>query len=550
MASTGLKKIILTKLWTELTERNRYTAIVQLLLCLVSFVICYGMHAHSLWTLIGYLMIGLGCLSRIYLLLQMPVKDLPKRSLEIAYYLSVFCIGSGWAKIFIDIIDYYGFFSPHSFYCLMLMAGQFSGAVATFSANPKAYATYILPMSIFPSIFLYSKLNDPSVTLTLIAFFTLFYLYQIRLSHLYIKRSIENELAQTLERDKLSSLLNAVPGFVSFIDNELRYQILNEFGKSYYNEQNILGKSVGFLHPESEFVKFVQDFMTSERETSTRELSIEFSGEMKSFVVSIKKIFEPIGGAVIVSVPMDELVSARENLRVQEAKSHYTAKLVSIGEMAAGIAHEINNPLAIIQGSSDQIEKITAKSDVDLAKLIEYNLKIQKTVGRISKIIKSLKGLARNGENDPFVPMSFPLILEPCIEITRQRFRDEKVSLEILPYNQDLTFSGQEIQLSQVLMNLINNAFDAAIENEHPRWVKIEIIESEEFADVRISDSGKGIPESIKHKIMEPFFTTKPINKGTGLGLSISKNILENHHGALLLDESAPHTTFIMRLKK
>jgi signal transduction histidine kinase len=80
--------------------------------------------------------------------------------------------------------------------------------------------------------------------------------------------------------------------------------------------------------------------------------------------------------------------------------------------------------------------------------------------------------------------------------------------------------------------------------------VKIEIIDNENFADVRISDSGKGIPESIKHKIMEPFFTTKPINKGTGLGLSISKNIVENHHGALLLDESAPHTTFIMRLKK
>lgn len=550
MTSTGLKKIILTKLWAELVARNRYTAIPQLLLCLVSFVICYEMHTKNPWTLTGYIMIALGCLLRIYLLFHIPKNETPKRSTEVGYYFSVFIIGASWAKIFVDINTFYGFFSPHSFYCLLLMAGQFSGAVATFSANPKAYFLYVFPMAVIPSVQVWQTAEDPSVICTLIAFFTLFYLYQIRLSNLYIKRSIENELAQTLERDKLQSLLNAVPGFVSFIDNELRYQVLNEFGKSYYPEKNILGKSVGFLHPDSDFVNFVQDFMSSEKPTSTSELSIEFSGEMKSFIVSIKKIFEPIGGAVIVSVPMDELVSARENLRVQEAKSHYTAKLVSIGEMAAGIAHEINNPLAIIQGSSDQIEKIATKSETDIAKLIEYNTKIQKTVGRISKIIRSLKGLARNGENDPFISFTFGSILEPCIEITRQRFRDEKVTLEIMPYDPNLLFLGQEIQLSQVLMNLLNNAFDAAIENEHPRWVKIEIFVAHEYADVRISDSGKGIPLHIKNRIMEPFFTTKPINKGTGLGLSISKNILENHQGALILDENAEFTTFIMRLKR
>lgn len=550
MAATGLKKIILTKLWAELIARNRYTAIPQLLLCLVSFVICYDMHSLHPWTLTGYIMIAIGCLLRIYFLYQIPHDDLPKKSSEVGYYFSVFIIGASWAKIFVDINMFYGFFSPHSFYCLMLMAGQFSGAVATFSANPRAYFLYVAPMAFIPCLQVWETISDPSVICTLIAFFTLFYLYQVRLSHLYIRRSIENELAQTLERDKLQSLLNAVPGFVSFIDNELRYQVLNEFGKSYYSEKNILGKSVGFLHPNSDFVHFVQEFMDSEKSTSTSELSIDFAGEMKAFIVSIKKIFEPIGGAVIVSVPMDELVSARENLRIQEAKSHYTAKLVSIGEMAAGIAHEINNPLAIIQGSSDQIEKLTTKPETDIAKLIEYNSKIQKTVGRISKIIRSLKGLARNGENDPFVTFNFNSILDPCIEICRQRFRDEKVNLEIAPYNQEIRFLGQEVQLSQVLMNLINNAFDAAIENEHPRWVRIEIFEAGEYADVRISDSGKGIPLHIKNRIMEPFFTTKPINKGTGLGLSISKNILENHQGALILDDNAPNTTFVMRLKK
>lgn len=467
------------------------------------------------------------------------------------FYSSAFILGVGWSLLFIFIHDHYGLYSPHSGYCLMLIAGLWAGGIATFAAAPKGYLSFLLPMTVIPITHLFiTEGSNPFFKTTLVVFFSLFYIYQIRLSHFYLRKSVENEAANTLERDKLRSLINTVPGFVSFIDKDLIYRAINEFGESYYQEQSIVGKSVGFLHPESDFVKFVQNFMQSSKETSTSEIKIDFRGEPKSFIVSIKKIFDPMGGAVIVSVPMDELVEARENLRAQEAKSHYTAKLVSLGEMAAGIAHEINNPLAIIQGSSDQMEKMINRPDTEITKLLDYNSKIQKTVGRISRIIKSLKGLARNGENDPFLPFEFQNILEPCIEISRQRFRNEKIDLEILPYDTTLKIVGQEIQLSQVLMNLINNAFDAAVAGQSPRWVKIELVALNDYFEIRVQDSGLGVPKEIRDKIMEPFFTTKPINKGTGLGLSISKNIMEQNQGTLLLDDSAPHTTFVMRIKR
>jgi signal transduction histidine kinase len=544
MTSASLSKIIKTQLWAELTIRNRFSIIPQVLASLVSFGICYEMHAKNPWTLISYFMIVFGCLSRIFLLSKIPKNTVPNLKLSNSFYFAVFLVGLGWANLFTDVSAYYGAFSSHSFYCLIIMAGQYSSGIATFTASPFGYLCLVSPMAFAP-IF-----SGTLTTSFLVGFFTLFYLYHYKLSHNYFYKSIENALNLTLERDKLQTLLNAVPGSVSFIDKELRYQALNEFGKSYYKEEDVLGKSVSHLHPESQYAHFVSNFMEGPTSTATSELNIDLGGMNNTFIVSIKKIYEPFGGAVIVSVPMNELVKVREDLRVQEAKSQYTSKLVSLGEMAAGIAHEINNPLAIILGSSDQMEKILLRSDNEMTKLIEYNSKIQKTVERISKIIRSLKGLARNGENDPHLPFDFHTILEPCIEMCRQRFRDEKVKLEISHYNPNLTMVGQEIQLSQVLMNLINNAFDAAIENAQPRWVKIDIEENEDYLDIRVSDSGKGIPKHIKNRIMEPFFTTKPINKGTGLGLSISKTILESHQGNLLLDETAPHTTFVMHLKK
>lgn len=158
--------------------------------------------------------------------------------------------------------------------------------------------------------------------------------------------------------------------------------------------------------------------------------------------------------------------------------------------------------------------------------------------------------LARNGERDPYVPFKLDAAIEPSLEISRQRLLEESIELIYESPTEDIMCVGQEIQLSQVMMNLLSNAIDAALDGPTPRWVKLEIKNSIEFAEVRVQDSGYGIPKEIRNKIMEPFFTTKAINKGTGLGLSISKSIMEQHGGTLVLDESALNTTFVIRIRR
>jgi signal transduction histidine kinase len=115
--------------------------------------------------------------------------------------------------------------------------------------------------------------------------------------------------------------------------------------------------------------------------------------------------------------------------------------------------------------------------------------------------------------------------------------------------DENLTIQCRPSEISQVLLNLLNNAFDA-VEDLPQRWVKIDVKEVDDQVNLTVTDSGQGIDVALRDKIMQPFFTTKPVGKGTGLGLSISSGIVESHHGKFVLDPKSPFTSFQMTLPK
>lgn len=226
----------------------------------------------------------------------------------------------------------------------------------------------------------------------------------------------------------------------------------------------------------------------------------------------------------------------------QRANIIASARLSSLGEMAAGVAHEINNPLAIIQGRAGQLRAAAeaGKFDPDLFKASLE--KIELTCQRISMIVRGLKSFSRSGEGDPFEPISLRVIVEDTLEVCRERFRKHGVDLR-LTGDLDVLVECRDIQIAQVLLNLLNNAFDAVQGSRDP-WIEIGTGVSGELAYLMVTDSGPGVPEEIAKKIMEPFFTTKENGKGTGLGLSISLGIAEDHGGALSLVRGGPNTCF------
>jgi len=108
---------------------------------------------------------------------------------------------------------------------------------------------------------------------------------------------------------------------------------------------------------------------------------------------------------------------------------------------------------------------------------------------------------------------------------------------------------GREVEISQVIFNLLNNAYDAIEATQNP-CIKVESKDLGDMIELSVWDNGHGVAADIRTRIMEPFFTTKPIGQGTGLGLSVSKGIVEMHKGKLALDESAEKTRFVMTLHK
>lgn len=543
--------ILKARLWREVMERNRYSAIVHVLFMFLAFAFSYQMHLARPYTMTVYGLILLGNLYRHFIFKQIEHLKVPDPSLVFLYNSCMASIGIGWGLYWYDTSNWYGQFSIQDLFGFLAMTSFIAGAVPANSARPVGYLFLAISMASIPIYeFIFRDKLEARMIVICIVFYLVFHIYQLKISYRNIRRAFENDLQISIEREKLHTLINAVPGQVSFIDKNLRYVLANENAKATFGLRNLDDHHIAKENPESDFVNFVTNFMNGNKRTAISEVSIELNPGKSISMVSIQKIDEPIGGAVIVEIPIDELIEAREKVKVQEAKSFYTAKLVSLGEMAAGIAHEINNPLAIILASSDQIMRNLKSPEPPVEKLETLTSKIQKTVERISLIIKSLRALSRNGEKDPHKPVSINSFLDPALEITRQRFIERNIQLDVIKPNNDISCLGQEIPLSQVIMNLISNAYDAALEGPDPKWVRLEVKEKEEFVDICVVDSGQGIPEAIKEKIMDPFFTTKPINKGTGLGLSISKSIIDQHSGSLMLDDSAPDTTFIMRLKR
>jgi C4-dicarboxylate-specific signal transduction histidine kinase len=174
--------------------------------------------------------------------------------------------------------------------------------------------------------------------------------------------------------------------------------------------------------------------------------------------------------------------------------------------------------------------------------------RIRETADRIAQIVKSLRQISREGSRDTLHPAQVSHVVEATLAICRERFRANAVELMLPQSLPDLSVPCREVQIEQILLNLLQNAFDAVAEQPVEKWVRLDVSLSEESVIFSVTDNGPGIPEELRPHIMEPFFTTKPVGKGTGLGLSLSKTIAEEHGGKLEYSEDHGHTRFSLIL--
>lgn len=258
-------------------------------------------------------------------------------------------------------------------------------------------------------------------------------------------------------------------------------------------------------------------------------------GVFSSALISIWSLYEK-----------EQLLNQIQN---QQMKLVEAAKLSTLGEMAGGIAHEINNPLAIIVGKAQLMKSFATAGRLDIERVLKTADQIDLTAQRISKIVKGLRSFARDAEKDPFVRVSVKHMVDEAFAFCQARMGNLGIEIKMVLESEEMELDCRSIQIQQVLLNLLHNAQDA-IEPLPEKWIRLEAKDYGDWVHLMVIDSGKGIPVPILSRIMQPFFTTKPQGKGTGLGLSISRGIVEQHGGSLFVDRMSQNTCFVIRLPK
>lgn len=233
-------------------------------------------------------------------------------------------------------------------------------------------------------------------------------------------------------------------------------------------------------------------------------------------------------------------------IKQQQGQLVQTSRMAALGQMAGGIAHEINTPLgSLALGLGLLEEKVTESQQHDVRRLTGV-------VFQISKIIKNLLAFAGQSEKESFAKVDIRSVLDDCLSLCKEKFKSNAVEVII---DESIMHSSfllklQQIGISKSIFNLLSNSFDAIVNSDKNKWIKISLRELPHEVQLLIADSGDTISEDVRSKMFEPFYTTKIIGKGMGVGLSAVKGIMEAHEGRLEYLANEPHTTFALCFKK
>jgi two-component system NtrC family sensor kinase len=275
----------------------------------------------------------------------------------------------------------------------------------------------------------------------------------------------------------------------------------------------------------------------------------------KTFMITTVLMFFGLIAIFIMAFTLSRAVVSRvakadSEKELMSKKVIETSKLASVGELAAGIAHEINNPVAIMVEEAgwmgDLMEDVVFDKSENRSEFERAIRQIQTQGKRCKEITYKLLSFARQTDST-VQDVDIKLLLEEMVALSSQRTKYNMVQIRTEVEQNLPSIRASISEMQQVFFNLINNAIDA-MENQGGK-LTISAKQENSFILIKVADTGKGIPEANLDRIFDPFFTTKPVGKGTGLGLSICYGILEKIGGKIEVQSSVGSgTTFLVSI--
>lgn len=365
-----------------------------------------------------------------------------------------------------------------------------------------------------------------------------------------------HDLASVIELEQTAVMMTDIHGIIQFVNKAFVLM-------TGYEEEEVIGRTPSFLSSHEQTNQYYSKLWETIEAGSIWEGQFRNLKKDQSLYIAETRIIPILNE----SGNVHRYACIQKDVTKEVKKSHYVSeisntlenqeRLSMIGQMAAGIMHEINNPLSFIDinvhALGDMIGEV-AESNVDkeiIDELYELTEDLKDGIENIKEIAAGLKRFTYKSQGNELEDISINEEIKTIITISKNEYK----------YHADLIFEPGEVddvkgesgKIKQVLLNLIINAVHAIRDKEDEHGViTIRTSQDDDYVIATVNDNGSGIPESVQDKIFETFFTTKEKGKGTGLGLSLSKKIIETEHlGELFFEtEVGVGTTFFIKLRR
>ena len=392
-----------------------------------------------------------------------------------------------------------------------------------------------------------------------ISILTLVVLLRITPNALAVPRELGDHRFQELIEDASDAILQTDERGTIVIANRTAERM---FG---YSREELLGSNVDLLvpkaaraaHPEQrdQFLRSGAPRLMQEGGVDRHALrkdGSEFSVEIGLSPVKTE------AGMVVTAVIRDVTDRRRLERELEHERDLRGQRLEVLARLAADLAHEINNPLAIIHARASDLTEMAAQGMALPAEVVAQTCgSIVKTTERAIRVIRGVEALAHEGSSDPMHKTDVRGLIDQAMELFQTRYATHGIALDaVVPHGLPMV-ECREVQIEQILVNLLNNAFNAIDGDARSQpWVQVRVAMQPASAEngsvdaVRIDvlDGGPGVSPEDRAHLMETFFTTKPKGAGMGIGLSVSRTIAQDHGGSLQLLDSEGPTCFRLTL--
>ncbi len=277
------------------------------------------------------------------------------------------------------------------------------------------------------------------------------------------------------------------------------------------------------------------ELQESKNKDAFTEITLENSGEPSHyFLVGFTDYIDERGQLGGVWTTITDITA----IRTRESQLQAMSRMASLGEMATGLAHEINQPLGAMRLTLANLDRKIQNDGLQMDYLQEKLARMDEVIERINKLVSGMKSFGRVQDAELEI-FDLNKSAKTVYDLLADQLTLKGVALKVSLSDDPMLPFGSPTQLEQVLINLLNNSADAILESRSGGEISVRLVPAQGAFQIIVDDNGPGFPDQLMERLMEPFFTTKPPGKGTGLGLSYSEGIVSEMGGSLLLENTA-----------